>query len=158
MLAGLWRWRTGAQDLRRGSAVPRCQLLFGERWWLNLDLRDGVPLPSESCRKGHRVRYYRTNRLLDELKLARADGSYPKLLGRLARFDLLILDDFLMIPPTEMQRRDLLEVLEDRYGSRLTLCTSQLPVDTWHVQLGDATVVAASEKTRLCGKERRRER
>ena len=100
-------------------------------------------LGHQACRKGYRVRYYRTSRLLDELHLARADGSYPKLLGRLARFDLLILDDFLMVPPTEMQRRDLLEVLEDRYGSRSTLCTSQLPVDTWHVQLGDATVADA---------------
>jgi DNA replication protein DnaC len=100
-------------------------------------------LGQQACRRGYRVRYYRTSRLLDELQVARADGSYPKLLARLARFDLLILDDFLMVPPTEMQRRDLLEVLEDRYGTRSTLCTSQLPVDTWHVQLGEATVADA---------------
>ncbi len=62
-------------------------------------------LGQAALRKGHRVRYYRTCRLLDELALARADGSYYKLLCRLARFDLQILDDFLMSPPTEMQRR-----------------------------------------------------
>ena len=100
-------------------------------------------LGQAALRKGHRVRYYRTCRLLDELALARADGSYSKLLCRLARFDLLILDDFLMSPPTEMQRRDLLEVLEDRYGNRSTLCSSQLPVDTWHAQLGDPTLADA---------------
>lgn len=100
-------------------------------------------LGQQACRRGHRVRYVRTSRLLDELALARADGSYPKLLGRLARLDLLILDDFLMTPPTEMQRRDLLEVLEDRYGNRSTLCSSQLPVDAWHAQLGEPTLADA---------------
>jgi DNA replication protein DnaC len=100
-------------------------------------------LGQQACRRGHRVRYVRTSRLLDELTLARADGSYPKLLGRLARLDLLILDDFLMTPPTEMQRRDLLEVLEDRYGTRSTLCSSQLPVDAWHAQLGEPTLADA---------------
>jgi DNA replication protein DnaC len=96
-----------------------------------------------AVRKGYRVRYYRTSRLLDELTLARADGSYSKLLSRLARYDLLILDDFLISPPTEMQRRDLLEVLEDRYGNRSTICGSQLPVETWHAQLGDPTLADA---------------
>ena len=100
-------------------------------------------LGQQAIRKGYRVRYYRTSRLLDEMALARADGSYSKLLGRLTRFDLLILDDFLMNPPTEMQRRDLLEVLEDRYGNRSTICGSQLPVETWHAQLGDPTLADA---------------
>jgi DNA replication protein DnaC len=103
----------------------------------------GCAIGQQACRKGYRVRYFRTSRLLDELARAHADGSYPKLLGRLARLDLLILDDFLMSPPTESQRRDLLEVLEDRYGLRSTLCTSQLPVDAWHAQLGDPTLADA---------------
>lgn len=103
----------------------------------------GCALGHQALRKGHRVRYYRTSRLLDELTLARADGSYAKLLGRLARYDVLILDDFLISPPTEMQRRDLLEVLEDRYGNRSTICGSQLPVDSWHAQLGDPTLADA---------------
>lgn len=103
----------------------------------------GCALGHQAIRKGYRVRYYRTSRLLDELTLARADGSYAKLLGRLARYDVLILDDFLISPPTEMQRRDLLEVLEDRYGNRSTICGSQLPVDSWHAQLGDPTLADA---------------
>lgn len=100
-------------------------------------------LGHKAIRQGCRVRYYRTSRLLDELTLARADGSYSKLLCRLARYDVLILDDFLISPPTEMQRRDLLEVLEDRYGNRSTICGSQLPVETWHAQLGDPTLADA---------------
>lgn len=100
-------------------------------------------LGQQACRRGFRVRYYRTSRLLDELQLARLDGSYARLLGRLARFDVLILDDFLMSPPTEAQRRDLLEVLEDRYGTRSTITTSQYPVESWHAQVGDPTLADA---------------
>ena len=100
-------------------------------------------LGQQACRQGRRVRYARTNRLLEELAVSRADGSYPKALGRLARLELLILDDFLMVPPSESQRRDLFEVLEDRSGNRSTLCTSQLPVDAWHAQLGDPTLADA---------------
>lgn len=100
-------------------------------------------LGQQACRRGLRVRYYRTSRLLDELQLARLDGSYARLLGRLARFEVLILDDFLMSPPTEAQRRDLLEVLEDRYGTRSTITTSQFPVESWHAQVGDPTLADA---------------
>ena len=100
-------------------------------------------LGQQACRQGRRVRYYRTSRLLEELAIARADGSYQRTLARIARYDLLILDDFLMVPPTESQRRDLFEVLEDRAGNRSTLCTSQLPVDAWHAQLGDPTLADA---------------
>ena len=100
-------------------------------------------LGQQACRHGRRVRYYRTSRLLEELAIARADGSYQRTLARIARYDLLILDDFLMVPPTESQRRDLFEVLEDRAGNRSTLCTSQLPVDAWHAQLGDPTLADA---------------
>lgn len=100
-------------------------------------------LGQQACRQGRRVRYYRTSRLLEELAVARADGSYQKTLARIARYDLLMLDDFLMVPPTESQRRDLFEVLEDRAGNRSTLCASQLPVDAWHAQLGDPTLADA---------------
>ncbi len=100
-------------------------------------------LGQQACRRGFRVRYYRTTRLLDELQLARLDGSYARLLSRLARFEVLILDDFLMSPPTEAQRRDLLEVLEDRYGTRSTITTSQFPVESWHAQVGDPTLADA---------------
>src|SRR5690606_39148029 len=85
-----------------------------------------------ACRHGLSVRYYRFSRLLSDLALARGDGSYAKMLERLAKTELLILDDFGLAPLTDSERRDLLEVLEDRYGRRATLVTSQLPLDHWH--------------------------
>src|SRR5439155_1633090 len=78
-------------------------------------------LAQQACRKGHRAIYRRASRLFSELALARADGSYPRLLAKLARADVLILDDWAMATITDVERRDLLEVLEDRYGGRSTI-------------------------------------
>jgi len=100
-------------------------------------------LAQQACRKGFRVCYRRASRLLDELALAHADGTYPRLLTRFARIDLLVLDDWGLAPPKDQERRDLLEVLEDRYGQRSTLITSQLPPTKWHDHLGDPTVADA---------------
>lgn len=100
-------------------------------------------LGHSACRHGLSVRYYRFSRLLGELALARADGSYPKLLDKLARTQLLLLDDFGLAPLTDSERRDFLEVLEDRYGRRATLLTSQLPFDHWHTAVGDSTFADA---------------
>ena len=100
-------------------------------------------LAHSACRQGLSTRYYRFSRLLGELALARADGSYAKLLDRLARTQLLVLDDFGLSPLTDSERRDLLEVLEDRYGRRATLVTSQLPFDHWHAVVADATFADA---------------
>lgn len=96
-----------------------------------------------ACRHGLSTRYFRFSRLLAELALARADGSYPKLLDRLAKTQLLLLDDFGLAPLSDPERRDLLEVLDDRYAKRATLITSQLPFDHWHAVLGDATFADA---------------
>lgn len=96
-----------------------------------------------ACRLGISTRFYRFSRLLGELAVARADGSYARLLGRLAKAQLLILDDFGLAPLTDTQRHDLLELLEDRYGRRATLVTSQLPFDHWHAVVGDATFADA---------------
>ena len=96
-------------------------------------------LGHQACRHGLSVRYFRLSRLLGDLTLARADGSYAKLLGRLARTHLLILDDWGMAGLEDLGRRDLLEVLDDRYGRKATLVTSQVPVDHWHEIVGDAT-------------------
>jgi DNA replication protein DnaC len=85
------------------------------------------------------VRYERSGRLLDQLRVARGDGSYPKLLRQLARVELLILDDFGLKPLTQSERHDLLEVIEDRHGLRSTLLTSQLPIRTWHEYLNDSS-------------------
>lgn len=97
----------------------------------------------QACRKGFRAMYRRAPRFFDELRLARADGSYPRLLARVARIDVLVLDDFAIAPITDLERRDLLEVLEDRHGLRSTVISSQLPPDRWHEYLGDPTVADA---------------
>jgi DNA replication protein DnaC len=81
--------------------------------------------------------------LLTELAIARGDGRYRKLLAQLARLDLIILDDFGLAALTEEQRRDLLEILEDRYERRSTVVTSQYPVEHWHDLIGDPTLADA---------------
>jgi DNA replication protein DnaC len=83
-------------------------------------------LAHQACRKGFRAMYRRAPRFFDELRLARADGSYPRLLVRIAKFDVLVIDDFAIGPLSDEARRDLLEVLEDRYALRATVMTSQL--------------------------------
>jgi len=85
-----------------------------------------------ACRKGYRALYRRASRLFSELALACADGSHPRLLAKIARADVLVIDDWAMGPITEAERRDLLEVLEDRYGTRSTVMTSQLSHKRWH--------------------------
>ena len=100
-------------------------------------------LAMAAIRKGHRVVYRRAPRLFEELALAHADGSFPGLLKRLARVDVLVLDDWGLVPPKDSERRDLLEILEDRYGARSTIITSQLPTTKWHDHLGDPTVADA---------------
>jgi len=100
-------------------------------------------LAQKACREGFSALYHRVPRLLSELATGKADGRYPKLLANLARTDVLVLDDFCLHPFTDAQRRDLLEILEDRYGRRSTVVTSQLPVATWHDAIGDATLADA---------------
>lgn len=97
----------------------------------------------QACRHGLSTRYFRLSRLLAELKLARADGSHARLLQRLARAHLLILDDWAMAPLDDAARHDLLEILDDRYARRATLVTSQIPVDLWHDGIGDPTFADA---------------
>ena len=96
-------------------------------------------LGHSACRQGLRVRYVRLPRLLHDLALAQADGSYGKLLTALERTELLILDDWGLAPLGDRERRDVLEVIEDRYGRRATLVASQLPVEHWHELIGDPT-------------------
>ncbi|MBU4455783.1 IS21-like element helper ATPase IstB [Patescibacteria group bacterium] len=100
-------------------------------------------LAQQSCRKGYRALYRRASRLFEELSLARADGSYTRLLGKLARMDVLVIDDWGLTPVRDPERSDLLEILEDRYGSRSTIMTSQLPPERWHDYLGDPTLADA---------------
>ena len=100
-------------------------------------------LAHKACRDGYTVLYHRLSRLLGELALARGDGRYPQLLARLGKARLLVLDDWGLEPLTDTHRRDLLEILEDRYDRRSTLVTSQLAVKHWHDALGDPTLADA---------------
>ena len=100
-------------------------------------------LANLACRNGFRALYVRVPRLVHQLSVARADGTYASELGRLSRFDVLVLDDFLIAPMKDTERRDLLEVLEDRYDHSSTIITSQVPTKTWHEMLADPTVADA---------------
>jgi DNA replication protein DnaC len=93
-----------------------------------------------ACQADYTVRYQRTSRLLQSLELAQADGSYPQLLGKLARTHLLIFDDWLRDPLSRTQTRDLLEILDDRYGRSATLVATQVPVAEWHARIPDPTL------------------
>ncbi len=97
----------------------------------------------KACLTGFTSRYYRLPRLWQELKVAKADGSYIQWLSQLAKINLLILDDWGLVAPQEEQRRDLLEILEDRYQKQSTVITSQLPTTCWHEHLNDATLADA---------------
>lgn len=100
-------------------------------------------LGEQACTQGYRVLYTRLPRLLQELALAHADGTYARVLARLLRTDLLILDDWGLSTLTEAQSRDVLEVLEDRYDRRATVVASQLPLDRWHQWLSEPTLADA---------------
>jgi len=100
-------------------------------------------LAHHACRQGRTVRYVRLPRLLAQLQVAKGDGRYIKLLGELAKIDLLILDDWGLNVLNTDQCRDLLEVFDDRQQRRSTLVTSQLPLAQWHQTLSDATLADA---------------
>jgi len=100
-------------------------------------------LANAACRQGKTALYQRLPRLFDELTLARGDGRYAKLMASLAKVDVLILDDWGLALLDDERRRDLLEMLDERYQTRSTLITSQLPVATWHDSLGDPTLADA---------------
>lgn len=97
----------------------------------------------QACREGYSALYQRLPRLLHDIAIARGDGRYPKLLATLAKVDLLVIDDWGLAHIAPDGYRDLLEVLEDRYGARSTLVTSQLPVEKWHGLIGEPTFADA---------------
>lgn len=100
-------------------------------------------LAHQACRDGHRVYYYYAPKLFRELQNAQADGSLLKLLKKLARAALIVIDDFGVAAVAGKQYRDLLEILDDRHGLGSTLITSQFPVEEWHGVINDATVADA---------------
>jgi len=97
----------------------------------------------KACLTGFTSKYYRLPRLWHELKVARADGTYSNWLSQLAKINLLILDDWGLVSPDPEQRRDLLEILDDRYQQQSTVITSQLPTTHWHEHLNDKTLADA---------------
>lgn len=96
-----------------------------------------------ACLDGFTSRYYRLPRLWEELKIAKANGTYTQWLTQLAKIDLLILDDWGLVTPNTERRQDLLEILDDRYQKKSTLVTSQLLTTHWHEHLNDATLADA---------------
>jgi len=97
-------------------------------------------LAEKACRDGFTALYTRAAQLFRDLALARADGSLRTVLARWARLDVLVVDDWAMAPLADTERRDFLEICEDRYQRHSTILTSQLPVAKWHEQIGDPTL------------------
>jgi len=100
-------------------------------------------LANKACRNGFSSFYTRTPRLFQELAVSRGDGTYAKLMNKLAKTKLLIIDDHGLAPMTDPERRDLLEVIEERHGFSSTIVASQIPLKMWHDNIGDPTVADA---------------
>jgi len=97
-------------------------------------------LAQKACRDGFSVLHKRTTELFRELAVAHVDGSIGRMLLKLARVDVLVLDDFAMAPLKDAERRDFLEICDDRYQRRSIILTSQMPIAHWHEQIGDPTI------------------
>ena len=100
----------------------------------------GCALAQKACRDGFTAFNRRSSELFRELEVAHADGSIGRLLLRLSQFDVLLIDDFAMAPLKDSERRDFLEICDERYQRRSLILTSQMPVAHWHEQIGDATI------------------
>lgn len=100
-------------------------------------------LANQACREGFTALYTRLPRLLAEIDLARANGTYPNVMRRIAKVRVLVIDDWGLAPLGDVERRDVLELLEDRYDQGSVVITSQLPVKSWHALVGDATLADA---------------
>ena len=100
-------------------------------------------LAHKACLEGFQAQYRRLPRLLTELRIAHGEGTIPRFYADLARIDLLVLDDWGLAPLDPARRRDILEILDDRYGRRSIVVTSQMPVAEWHRQLDDPTLADA---------------
>jgi len=147
----------GCDWLRHGQSLLITGATGCGKTWL------ACALAHQAARSGFSVLYTRAARLFDELQVAHCDGSFARRLAQLAKLDLLVLDDFAISPIVAAERNDLLEVLDDRVGTRSTLITSQLPVKAWHTYLDDPTladaildrVVHSSHKIELKGRSLR---
>ena len=100
----------------------------------------GCALAQKACRDGFTALHKRTAELFRDLEVAHADGSIGRVLLKISRIDVLVLDDFAMAPMKDAERRDFLEICDDRYQSRSMILTSQVPITHWHEQIGDPTI------------------
>jgi DNA replication protein DnaC len=100
----------------------------------------GCALAQKACRDGFTILHKRASELFRDLAVAHVDGSFGRQLTKLARIDILVLDDFAMAPLKDSERRDFLELCDDRYQRRSMILTSQLPPAHWHEQIGDPTL------------------
>lgn len=100
-------------------------------------------LVNRACRNGYRGMYLRGPGFYYQMALSRGDGSYGKIMNKLSKTHVLIIDDFGLTPMTDPERRDLLEVIEERHGRASTIITSQLPIENWHEVIGDPTLADA---------------
>ncbi|GAH05543.1 unnamed protein product, partial [marine sediment metagenome] len=100
-------------------------------------------LAQKACREGYTAIYHRLPRLFEQLAMAKGDGLYAKLLDKTAKCDVIILDDWGLSVLTESQRKDLLELIEDRYSLRSTIIATQLPITKWHEVINDQTIADA---------------
>ena len=144
-------------DISAKRGLDRKQVLYlAEGKWINEKLNMvitgptgagktylGCALGNAACRNGYSVRYFQLSRLLEKLKLARADGSYPRFLDQIAKYKLLILDDWLRNRLTETQTNDILEIIEDRDKQSSTMIVTQIPVTEWHEQFANPTLADA---------------
>jgi DNA replication protein DnaC len=123
-------------------------------------------LAHKACREGYSSYYVRLSRLFQDLDIGRADGRYAKMMRQMAKTDVLVMDDWGLAVLSDQHRRDLLEILDDRYNLRATVITSQLPIAHWHEAVGDPTladaildrVVHNAYKINLSGSSMRKER
>jgi len=127
----------GGDWIRHARNVLITGATGGGKTWL------GCALAQQAARCGFSVLYTRATRLLQELQVAHGDGSFGRRLAQLARLDVLVLDDLAIAPIGAQERQDLLELLDDRVGSRSTLITSQLPSSAWHQWLAEPTIADA---------------
>src|SRR5271169_1273708 len=123
-------------DRRAPQRAHHRQMRVGKSWL-------SCALAQKACRDGYTVHYARVPRLFAELELAHSDGRFARMFRTLIKADLLILDDWGPDRLTASQRRDLMEIIEDRYGRGSTLITSQLPVEAWHEVIGEPTFADA---------------
>jgi DNA replication protein DnaC len=130
----LMRTLSGSEWVRQNQNI----LLIGPtgigKSWL------GCALAQKACRDGFSVLHKRTAELFRDLEVAHADGSIGRVLLKISRIDVLLLDDFAMAPMKDAERRDFLEICDDRYQSRSMILTSQVPLKHWHEQIGDPTI------------------